>query len=114
MYIFIERDIYDDVTSTRTFVSELRMMNILRKDMIQSMQNIETEREDCIAISEAFDKARQLGRGRRHKRIVESANVESIRDADGHFTIEAYHQDVDGDMVREWIVTHIDPTVITN
>lgn len=114
MYIFIERDIYNDVTSTRTFVSELRMMNILRKDMIQSMQNIETEREDCIAISEAFDKARQLGRGRRHKRTVESANVEFIRDADGHFTIEAYHQDVDGDMVREWIVTHIDPTVITN
>lgn len=114
MYIFIERDIYNDVIDTRTFVSEIRMMNTLRKDMVQSMQNIETEREDCAAILEAFDKARQLERGRRHKRTVESANVEFIRGADGHFTIEAFHQGGDGDTVREWIVTYIDPTVITN
>lgn len=114
MYIFIERDIYNDVTGTRTFVSEIRMMNTLRKDMIQSMQNIETEHEDCIAILDAFDKARQLERGRRHKRTVKSADVKFVRDADGHFTIEAYHQDNYGDTIREWIVTHIDPAVITN
>ena len=82
--------------------------------MVQSMQNIETEREDCIAVLEAFDEAKQLGRRRRHKRTVKSANVEFIRDTDGHFIIEAFHQDGDGDMVREWVVTHIDPTVITN
>lgn len=111
MYIFIERDIYNDVIITRTFMSETRMMNTLRKGMVQSMQNIETEHEDCIAILEAFDKAKQLGR---YKRTVKSANIEFVRDAGGHFVIEAYHQDDCGDGVREWIVTHIDPTVITN
>ena len=80
MYILIERDIYNDIIDTRTFISETWMINALRKDMVQSMQNIETEHEDCIAILDAFDKARQLERGRRHKRTVKSANVEFVPD----------------------------------
>lgn len=114
MYIFIERDIYNNVINTRTFASETRMMSTLRKDMVKSMQNIEAEHEHCIAILEAFDKAKQLGVGRWHERTVESASVEFVRNTNGHFTIEAYLQDDCGDKVREWVVTHIDPTVITN
>ena len=114
MYIFIERDIWNNVINTRTFGSETRMMSALRKDMVKSMQNIEAEHEHCIAILKAFDKAKQLEVGRWHERTVESASVEFIRNTNGYFTIEAYLQDEDGDKLREWIVTHINPTVITN
>lgn len=114
MYVFIERDIWNNVINTRTFASETRMISALRKDMVKSMQNIEAEHEHCITILKAFDKAKQLEVGRWHERTVESASVEFVRNANGCFTIEAYLQDEDGDKTREWIVTHIDPAVITN